>query len=146
LRFLKASNGFCAAPTGKYSDVAIEVTMTIVTGDCGTVWFRGNGPAYDFEVCQDGVYHLYLYGSPTPPGIATLLSNRSAAVHMGLGQTNELAVVAIGSQINLYVNQQKIDSVTNGVEPSGDVNFGAAASRATDVAFTHATIWTPWVN
>ncbi|MBV8694758.1 MAG: helix-turn-helix transcriptional regulator [Ktedonobacteraceae bacterium] len=139
----KAGNGFCAPPTNLFSNLTIEVTMTIIKGDCGGIWFRANGPAYLFQFCRNGHYDLFLYGSPTPPGIQTLLSSASQAFHSGLNRSNLIAVVAIEDHFDLYVNHQKIDSTSNSFMSSGHILFGAAGAVPTEVAYRNARIWTP---
>jgi hypothetical protein len=136
----KAGNSFCAEPSNMFSDLAIEVTMTIIDGDCGGIWFRANGPAYLFQVCQDRRYSLFCF---CLQGIQTLSNSVSQAIHSGRNQSNLIAVVAIGSHYDLYVNRERIDSISNSALSSGRINFGAAGSDPTEVAFANAKVWTP---
>ncbi|MBV9689167.1 MAG: helix-turn-helix transcriptional regulator [Ktedonobacteraceae bacterium] len=139
----KPGNGFCAPPSNLFSNLAIEVTITIIKGDCGGIWFRANGPAYLFQLCLNGHYDLFLYGSPTPSSIQTLLSSASSAFYTELNRSNLVAVVAIEDHFDLYVNHQKIDSASNSIMSSGHILFGAAGAVPTEVAYRNATVWTP---
>jgi hypothetical protein len=133
-------NSPCAGPSNMFSNFAIEVTMTIIDGSCGGIWFRGNGPAYFFQVCQDSQYNLFLYGPKTPQ---TILSSASSAIHSGLNQSNLIAVVAIGSHFDFYVNGQRIVSASDSTLSRGQVDFGATGNNPTEVAYTNTTVWEP---
>ncbi len=45
--------------------------------------------------------------------ITLIQPNSSSAIHTGLNQSNLIGVVANGSTLDLYVNNQKIDSVSD---------------------------------
>jgi eukaryotic-like serine/threonine-protein kinase len=138
----KFGNFFCAPPTITFSNLTVEVKMSIIKGGCGGIWFRGNGPAYFFSVCQDGQYGLYLYASS---GEQVLVSGSSAAIQAGTNQSNLIAVVANGSDFDMYANYQKIKSISNSVLSSGEINFAAVdtGSGPTEVAYSDARVWTP---
>jgi serine/threonine protein kinase len=140
----KQGNFFCAAPTNTFSNLTVEVKMTIIMGDCGGIFLRGNGPAYFFGVYQNGQYGFYLYGFPTSSSIQTLVAGSSAAIHTGPNQSNVIAVVANGSNFDLYVNYQKINSASDNSVSSGEINFSAEdGSNPTEVAYSDARVWTP---
>ncbi len=140
----KSGNAYLCYGSSNFSDFAVEVQMKIIHGGCGGIAFRDNGANrdYTFEVCQDGTYSLYFYSTTKNP--KTLLRNTSLAVHSGLNQTNTIAVKARGQTINLYINQQQINSVTDNSQGSGTIDFVADAFTAspTEVTYTRARIWT----
>ncbi len=118
--------------------------MTIIQGDCGGILFRGDDASskfYFFRVCQDGSYALTAFlGSNNLNG---LTGNTSSAIHTGINQPNTIAVVANVSTLDLYVNQQKIDSVSDGTYSHGQVGVVAEASNnQTLVMFSNAKVWT----
>jgi pSer/pThr/pTyr-binding forkhead associated (FHA) protein/tetratricopeptide (TPR) repeat protein len=137
---------FCTAEATNFSNFAFEAQMQILKGDCGGLIFRAdanNGKLYLFDVCQDGSYSLYLYRNFSGTTAKTLGSGSSAAITTGLNQTNVLAVVAQGTALDLYVNNQKIDSVSDGTYSHGQIALAADASNdPTEVAFNNARVWT----
>lgn len=122
--------------------------MKIIKGDDGGVAFRSNVVngsyyGYIFAVGQDGSYELFV----CPPKAATcnsaLLSGSSGAINQGLNQTNVVAVVVKGNTITLYVNQQKIDSVTDNTFGHGQIGVIAFdTSNPTEVVYNNAKVWT----
>jgi eukaryotic-like serine/threonine-protein kinase len=133
---------FCNASNTNFSNFAFEVQMRIIQGDCGGVIFRfqtpNNGTFYHFDVCQDGRYALY--NSYT---ITLIQPHSSSAIHTGLNQSNLIAVVANGSTLDLYVNSQKIDSVSDSAHSQGQIGVAATVvNNPTEVVFSNAKVWT----
>ncbi len=136
---------YCPSTSSAYSNFTFETQVNIVKGDCGGFIFRADtnsGKLYLFEVCTDGSYSLYVYRNFN--GDSTQLANASsAAIKSGLNQPNVLAVIAQGSTLTLYVNRQKITSVTNNAFSQGQVGMVADSnSNATGVVFSNARLWT----
>ncbi len=134
--------GFCNAKSTNFSNLAFEVQMRIIQGDCGGVIFRfqepNNGTFYHFAVCQDGMYALY-----DSYDITLIQPNSSSAIHTGLNQSNLIAVVANGSTLDLYVNNQKIDSVSDSAHSQGQIGVAATdVNSPTEVVFSNAKVWT----
>lgn len=71
------------------------------------------------------------------PNLAVAHNNK------GLGQSNVIAVVANGDTLNLYVNNQKIDSIHDSTSSSGLIGFSAAdTGEPTEVVYSYAKVWT----
>ncbi len=136
----------CTASTSNFSNFAYEVQMRIIKGDCGGIFFRGDDVSstfYFFRVCQDGSYALRLYVDNTGAHARTLIGSNSSAIRTGLDQSNTIAVVANGSTLDFYVNQQKIDSINDSTYSHGQVGVIAEAySNQTEVVFSNARVWT----
>jgi len=133
---------FCNEKSTNFSNLAFEVQMRIIQGDCGGVIFRfqepNNGTFYHFAVCQDGMYALY-----DSYDITLIQPNSSSAIHTGLNQSNLIAVVANGSTLDLYVNNQKIDSVSDSAHSQGQIGVAATdVNNPTEVVFSNAKVWT----
>lgn len=133
--------------SGTYSNVAFEVQMTILQGNCGGIIFRdSNNGAFDyFSICQSGDYDLsrcIYYGTE-----ARLTYGTSLAIHTGLKQQNTIALRAVGGAITLYVNAQQIAQAQddgNGYT-QGSIGLAAYPPGLTDpseIAFTKARLWT----
>jgi hypothetical protein len=136
---------YCSSTSNTYSNFTFEVHLQIIKGDCGGLIFRADtntGKLYLFEVCTNGSYNLYNYKDSS--GTSSQLANASSpAIKSGLNQTNVLAVTAQGPTLTLYVNGQKITSVTNNAYSTGQVGMVADSfNNATGVLFSNARLWT----
>jgi len=132
---------FCTNGASSFSSFAYQVQMTIITGDSGGIIFRADAAAskyYIFRIGQDGSYELGSYGDQQQ----TLKNGTSSAINTGLNQSNLIAVVANGSNIDLYVNLHHIDSVSNSTFTSGQVGVAAYSTNGTtEIAFNNAMVW-----
>src|SRR6266704_1944750 len=144
-----STNGCLASPN--FSDFAYQVQMTIVKGDGGGIIFRDDnarGKTYYFAIGQQsGVWGYKLWGfnncNSNNCKVSELRSGSSAAIKTGLNQSNLVAVVASGSTIDLYVNNHKIDSVSDNSYGSGQIGVAATYLKSpTEVVFSNAKVWT----
>lgn len=136
----------CAAEATDYSNFAFEIQAKVVKGNCAGLVFRADtnsGKMYFFEECQDGSYTFSRYLDYSGNNVKDLAGGSSAAIVTGLNQTNTLGVLAQGSTLTIYVNKQKITSVTDSSFTHGQIGtFADATNQATEVAFTNAKVWT----
>lgn len=133
------SFAICTAHATNFANFAYQVQMTILsgtTGDGGGLVFRSsNGSAYRFRVGVNGTYDLV-------DQVKALASGSSPAINTGLNQTNLLKVVARGSSISLYVNNQLITTVQDSLSSSGAIGMMAVDfTNPTDIAFNNAQVW-----
>jgi eukaryotic-like serine/threonine-protein kinase len=135
----------CVANTN-FSDFAYQVQMTIVKGDAADIIFRDDtkGNGYYFYINQDGQYEFGIYNCTGNNCKSNVLRNGpSPAINTGLNQTNLVAVVASGSTIDLYVNNQKIDSYSDSTYSQGQIGVVAYdVNSPTEVMFSNAKVWT----
>ncbi|HEY5003278.1 MAG TPA: hypothetical protein VII61_09005, partial [Ktedonobacteraceae bacterium] len=135
---------YCPNKT-QFKDLVFEVQMTIIQGDCGGIVFRTNGVKgnnYLFGVCQNGTFFLSLLQNNV---IEQTLQQKtfSAAIQVGMKQTNTLAVLARGTELMLYVNYQQLATVTDATYSQGQVGVGAfPVQSATEVVYGNARVWT----
>ncbi|HXX77210.1 MAG TPA: hypothetical protein VEI53_01865, partial [Ktedonobacteraceae bacterium] len=74
--------------------------------------------------------------------VKDLAGGSSAAIVTGLNQTNTLGIVAQGSTLTIYVNKQKVTSVTDSSFTHGQIAvFADATNQPTEVAFSNAKVW-----
>jgi serine/threonine protein kinase len=146
---LDSTNDCLAGPN--FSDFAYQVQMTIVKGDGGGIIFRedkARGNAYYFAIGQQsGVwgYKLWKFSNCNSNNcnVSELRSGSSAAIKTALNQSNLVTIVASGSTIDLYVNSQKIDSVSDSSYSQGQVGVAATDLKSpTEVVFSDAKVWT----
>jgi DNA-binding XRE family transcriptional regulator len=135
----------CAA-NGIFSNFAFEVQLTIIQGDCGGMLFRNDIEEhfYYFHICQDGAYRVLSYVSDSGSSAKILQDSSSLTIHIGLGQHNKIAIVANGSTLTFYVNEQQIDQEQDSSSTSGTISLIANPryGNVTDVAYRNARLWT----
>lgn len=129
-----------------FTNFAFQVQMKIIKGDAGGIYFRGNTKdlsGYAFIVGQDGSYQFEVCPANTTNCNAPSLQGSSGAIKQGLDQTNLVAVLAQGSSITVYVNQQKIGSMNENSFSHGSIGLIASeVSNGTEVAYSNAKVWT----
>jgi hypothetical protein len=112
--------------------------MKILQGDIGGIALRADpkaGTFYYFYIDTHGNYWLALVNSFRP---GTFLAHGfSSAIHAGLNQANQIAVVARGNSITIYVNMQQVAQAIDGTYASGNIGLVAQdVSNTTDVSFS----------
>lgn len=136
----------CFALTTDFSNFVYEVQMTIIAGKAGGIIFRANqanSTFYYFRVGQDGSYDLWAFVDTIIDHAHHLTAGFSSAVHTGYNQPNLVAVVARGSSLNLYVNQQLVTSVNDSSYSHGQIGVVAYNQGSTaQVAYNNARVWT----
>ena len=134
---------YCFSPIG-VSNFAFQAQMTIIKGDAGGLMFRLHSTSsslnsYLFLIDRLGYYSL---GALQNTNNARPLANGvNPAIKVGLNQSNLLTVIALGSNLYVYVNKQYITRVEDTTFSSGIVGVFATGANATDVAFSNAQIW-----
>jgi hypothetical protein len=134
---------YCFALIG-VSNFAFQAQMTIIKGDAGGLIFRLNPASsslnsYLFLIDRLGNYSL---GALQNTNNARPLANGvNPAIKVGLNQSNLLTVIALGSNLYVYVNKQYITRVEDTTFSSGIVGVFATGANATDVAFSNAQVW-----
>lgn len=134
----------CIAPTIGVSDFAFQAQMTIIKGDAGGLIFRFNLAqsslnSYLFFIDRLGSYSLIAIQNNN--NVRQLANGVNPAIKVGLNQSNLLTVIALGSNLYVYVNKQYITRVEDTTFSSGIVGVFAAGANATDVAFSNAQVW-----
>lgn len=128
----------CRAQGPAFTNFALQVKMTLLSGDRGGIVFRLNQTGgYFFSLNRAGNYSLTAF---TGHKSTSLLNGSSSAIPPG--QTYLLAVVAIDQQIELYVNQYKIAGIHDVAFKGGTIAPGAQEiSQPTEVAFSDIMLW-----
>jgi hypothetical protein len=129
-----------------YRNFAFEVQMTIIKGDLSVIIFRappGSAAGYQFVVGQNGMYLLRYWQNLSAQILVG--PSFSSVIHLGLGQTNLIAVVAEGSAIRLYVNHLQIANVTDSTYSHGSIGLFAdtyiSREHPTEVVYSNAKVW-----
>jgi hypothetical protein len=131
----------CYAATTNYTDFTYQVTMQILKGDFGGITIRGdsaNFKYYAFAIGSDGTYAIEVYTSAANP---TELDSGTIA-NFQTNAANTVGVVAKGTSLTLYVNNQQAASVTDGTYTGGQIGCIAYnIQNYGDVAFSNAKVW-----
>jgi hypothetical protein len=135
----------CYERASNFNNFAFQVQMNIVQGDEGGILFRANPNSsqfYLFRIDSSGVYDLFLYVDSNGNHAKDLLTGTATAFKTGTNVQNTLTVVAQGSSLYFYINNQYVDSTTNNAYTSGLIGvFGESNSNPTQVAFSNAKVW-----
>lgn len=130
-----------------FKDFVFQAQMTIIGGDRGGLLFRdsgdtSNGFFYCFLISKDGSWELRFYLNKPDNSFNLLGSGQANAFRTDFGQLNTIGVVAHGSQIDLYINQQYLSSFNDASSEQGSIallanyDFGSA-----EVIYNKAEIW-----
>lgn len=69
-------------------------------------------------------------------------SGTNSAIRVGLNATNTIAVVANGANLDIYVNQQHIDSASDTTTSQDEIGvFAKDQFHPTEVMFSNAKLW-----
>ena len=128
-----------------FSNFTFQVQMKIIQGDCGGIAFRADSTEkqfYFFRVCQNKFYDLRRFVDNTNRTAQLLTSGFSSAIVTGINATNLVAVVAQGSELDLYVNQQDVQGITDTAYSDGKIAVAASQNgNPTEVIFSNIMIW-----
>ncbi len=134
----------CFAQTSDYSNFAFQVTMSLSKGNSGGILFRAddfNSKYYLFRINANGNYDLFLYTGDQATQVHGLLQGSSAFIQPS-GHSNQITVVAQGSNLYFYVNQKYLASLSDGTYTVGKIGvFGDSHTQVTDAAFSNIQVW-----
>jgi serine/threonine protein kinase len=128
----------CLALATNFADFAFEVQAAVISGSSSGIVFRADRAKthlYYFIIDESGNFHLKVYFDKY--GTSSVVASGSSPAIKSSG-SNLIAVVARGSQIDLYVNRQLIRSLSDTTFRSGQIGVVALAG---EVAFSNARVW-----
>ncbi len=138
---------YCPAGATNFSNLAFQVEMRIVRGHSGGLVIRSdaNGSGYYFRISTDGTF-LGRRVVPHPQGsdFTPLMgfAGQSPAVNTGNGQSNQITVIAQGSELYMYVNQQFVVKTSDGTYTSGRIGvFTDSDASGAEILFSNAQVW-----
>jgi hypothetical protein len=143
----------CKGPLTAYDDVAIEVDLTLgVAGACGGIWFRfGRVPetsqeaGYLLKVCEGGVA-LATHGVPDSARITDVWTHPAPAT---VGKPVRVGILARGDSIEIFLDGQRVGTVSDSTFHSGRITLGIVVSPPADstrpyaVRFRDVGVWRP---
>ncbi len=131
----------CPAAGTRYNNFIYQVQQTIINGFDGGISFRSydeTTPSFSFIITMTGFYALSAEMDNRP-----LAFGHSSAIHTGLNQTNQIAVMAQGEKVSLFINKQLVTSVSDAGNGSGEIGMYTENLPGSniDVAFSNAQVW-----
>lgn len=136
---------YCLALDTNFSDFVYQVEATLLQGmDIGIVFRQTMQYGYYyFHIRRNGSYEL-IRASRETMQYTLLTAGFSPDIHIELNQPNVLAVVANGSDFDLYVNHQHLAHVTDATCPHGRISTAAATADGSpcEASFRNLMLWT----
>jgi len=134
----------CIAQGTQFANFIYKAQVTLNQGQLGQVGllFQINGSDnnyYFFYISSDGTYALDLYNNNNQ---VNLTQGTSTAIMLGLGQSNELAVLAKDGIYSLYANGQYLATVTDHSLNAGKIGLAVVDRNVpVDAQFSNAQVW-----
>jgi hypothetical protein len=138
----------CAALGSTYSNFVYQVQVSVIRGTLGGIFFRTDQVSrklYMFAISPNGLYAL-IYTGQNASGSASeniLAASVSTTINTGLKSTNEISVLARGSEISIFINKQFITKVSESSSTVGEIGVISGSSKSTpcEAAFNNAQVW-----
>ncbi len=144
----EAQQGFlqpCIAENTDFSNFVYQVQVTLDQGNQGQAGLlfqvdSTNEAYYFFYIGSDGSYALDLYTSSGQ--VNNLIQGLSPAITTGLGQSNQLSVLAENGTYYLFANGQYLVTVTNTSLSSGKIGLAVVnQDTPVDAEFSDLQVW-----
>lgn len=124
---------------------AISVDVSLLSGDNAGMIFRVNGTQfYDFEITNTGDFFFRRHDAGTEANYQYLIPNtKSSAIAPG-NATNNLTVIAHGSDFKLYINGTFVGESQDGTYSSGQIGFVAGTlptSSSAEASFANLKVY-----
>ena len=136
----------CTAQKTTFTNFTYQIQLSIETGGdnaAGGIFFRADpvsNQGYIILLRIDGYYEVDLASGPNH--FNTIQSGMLAAHGLGFHQVHTLGIVANGSHISVYLDQNQITLVSDTTFTSGKIGvFSQFGSSSTMVAYTNAKVW-----
>jgi hypothetical protein len=136
------------APNLVFTNVAFEAKMTVIAGDAAGVGVRldqKQNTGYLFIVHTQGNYVLEALNANAPTDAQRYIILRQgtdASIKQGLNQTNLIALVANGTTLSGYVNNQLVATAQDSTYSSGQIGvYDEGDNQASDTIASDARAW-----
>ena len=145
---VKAAAGYietCLARATNFSNLAFQVEMRIVSGHSGGLVLRSdaNDSGYYFRISTDGTFlGRSVLVKQNTDYYTPLFAGQSPAVKAGNDQFNQITVIAQGSELYMYINQQFATKISDGTYTSGRIGvFTDSDANGAEILFRNAQVW-----
>lgn len=138
----------CSGENTNFSNFTFEVQMAVKTGGAnaeGGVIFRADansGKIYILFLGTDGYYELDTRANSSGASTIKLRSGQVSNFATGNFQVHTIGVVANGSQLSVYIDQNQVAQTTSTTYTIGQIGFiSSYDAQSTTVAYTNAKVW-----
>ncbi len=134
----------CLAGATNFSNLAFQVEMRIVSGHSGGLVIRSdaNGSGYYFRISTDGTFLVGSVILKPAYHYTPLFAGQSPAVKTGNDQFNQITVIAQGSKLYMYINQQFAAKISDGTYTFGRIGVYADSDiNGSEILFRNAQVW-----
>jgi hypothetical protein len=112
--------------------LSVEATKTAGSGDAQCyLLLRVDGQHYYALTISNGEFDFALHDNVWKPLVDW---RASSAIHTGMGQSNQLAVLTEGSHYSIFINDILVAEVTDGTLRSGSAGLAVGLSKKGDSA------------
>jgi hypothetical protein len=135
----------CNASATNFSNLAFQVEMSVISGHSGGLFMRAdtNGSGYYFRISTDGTYWgKSVQNKQNAEDFTSLFAGHTAAVKTGNNQFNQITVIAQGSELVMYVNQQFIAQISDDTYKSGQIGvYADSDASGSEIVFRNVQVW-----
>jgi serine/threonine protein kinase len=123
----------CPSNTLSLDDAAIQVDVSLLSGNDAGLLFRANGAQYyDFEITDQGQFFLRRHNAGTGASYTYLIENTSSPVIASPGKKNRLLIIANGDDFKLFINGTFMGEAHDTTFASGQVALVAGTLYTTN--------------
>ena len=123
----------CPSNTLSLDNAAIQVDVSLLSGNDAGLLFRANGAQfYDFEITDQGQFFLRRHNAGTGTSYTYLIENTSSPVIAPPGKKNRLLVIANGEDFKLFINGTFMGEAHDTTFASGQVALVAGTLYTTN--------------
>lgn len=135
----------CNAAATNFSNLAFQVEMSVISGHSGGLFIRAdnNSSGYYFRISTDGTYWGKIEQvKQNTAYFASLFTGHSSAVKTGNNQFNQITVIAQGSELVMYINQQFVAQISDNTYTSGQIGvYADSDASGSEIVFRNAQVW-----
>lgn len=139
-----SDSGICSMNKGTYSNVAIQVDVSLLSGDAAGLLFRGSGESAPYTF-----YYFFFdrggsVGFCVDDGASQTCPLQDYVPYPPIQQKNILLAIAQGSSITLYMNGIFVYHLQDSTSASGWIAFGVevtSTSQSGDASFSDLKVY-----
>src|SRR5947209_7321516 len=123
----------CPSNTLSLDNAAIQVDVSLLSGNDAGLLFRANGAQYyDFEITDQGQFFLRRHNAGTGASYTYLIENTSSPVIAPPGKKNRLLIITNGEDFKLFINGTFMGEAHDTTFASGQVALVAGTLYTTN--------------
>lgn len=139
-----SDSGFCSMNIGAYSNIAIQVDVSLLSGDAAGLLFRGSGESTPYTFYYFFFDRLGSVGFCIDGSAGQTCPLQDYIPNPPIQKKNVLLVIAQRSSITLYMNGIFIHHLQDSTSASGWIAFGVevtSTSQSGDASFSDLKVY-----